>query len=116
MIEMALRYRDGLAAHSYSHPNKLGDDLFDPFRNLGIGDLVAVKRITGSINKSRNDETAEIEHETVSKAHDRHVTAHSPSRAKKTDDFVFPDASGQLDHVLGRSGHIVVVNWRSDND
>src|SRR5438094_1880782 len=83
MIEMALRYRDGLAAHSYSHPNKLGDDLFDPFRNLGIGQLVAVKRITGSINKSRNDETAEIEHETVSKAHDRHITAYSTSCAKK---------------------------------
>src|SRR6266513_3909045 len=116
MIEMALRYGDGLATHSFRHPNKLGDDLFDPFRNLGIGELVAVKRITGGINKSRNDETAKIEHETISKAHDRHVTAHPAGRAKKSDDFVFPGTSSQLDHVLGRRGHIVVVNWRSDND
>src|SRR5213082_2796144 len=99
MIEMALRYRDGLAAHSYSHPNKLGDDLFDPFRNLGIGELVAFKRITDGINESRNDETAEIEHEAIGKAHDRHVTAHSAGRAKKSNYFVFPGTSGKLDHV-----------------
>src|SRR5882724_7325867 len=113
---MASRLSEKLATHSFRHSNKLSHHLFDPSRNLCIGDLVAVKRITGSINKSRNDETAEVKHETIGKAHDRHVTAHSPSRAKKSDDFVFPDASGQLDHVLGRSGHIVVVNWRSDND
>src|SRR5437762_13383728 len=105
-----------LATHSFGDPDKLGDHLFDPFRNLGIGELVAVKRITGSINESRDDETAEIEHETIGKAHDRHVTAHPTGSTKKTDDFVFPGASGELNHVLGRSGHIVVVNGSSDND
>src|SRR5207248_6781723 len=102
--------------HSLRHPDKLGDDLVDPLRNLGIDELVAVKRITGSINESRNDETAEIEHKTIGEAHDRHVTAHPAGRAKKSDYFVFPGTSGKLDHVLGRGGHIVVVNRRSDDD
>src|SRR5438477_2622535 len=82
------------APHSLRHPDKLGDDLFDPLRKLGIGECVAVERITGSINESRNDETAEIEHEAIGKAHDRHIATHPAGRAKKSAYFVFPGTSG----------------------
>src|SRR5204862_7906608 len=56
-----------LVPHSLRHPNKIGDDLVDPLRNLRIGELLTVKGITGGINESRNDETAEIEHQTIGK-------------------------------------------------
>src|SRR4029077_3151389 len=46
--------------------------------------------------------------------HHRHITAHPACRAKKADDLVFPDATGQLDHVLGRRGNIVIIDRRSD--
>lgn len=43
----------------------------------------------------------EVEHQAVGVRHDGHVTRVSASGAEKTDDFVFPRASGELDHVLG---------------
>ena len=34
----------------------------------------------------------------------------------EADDFVFPRATRQLDHVLGRGGDIIIVNWRSNEN
>ena len=36
--------------------------------------------------------------------------------ANETDNFVFPCASGELDHVLSRSCNIVIVNRRGNED
>src|ERR1700757_5519245 len=47
-------------------------------------------------------------------SHHRHVTAHPAGGAEKADDLVFPCAAGELDHILGRRGNIVIIDWRSD--
>jgi len=77
-----------------------------------VGQLVAVEGIARCINEARDNDSAKIEHETVGERHYGHVTVRTPGRAKKTDDFVFPGAAGELEHVLGRGGDIKIIYRR----
>src|SRR2546430_2256908 len=45
-----------------------------------------------------------------------YVVAVASGSANEADNFVFPYAPGELDHVLGRGGDIVIVNRRGNKD
>src|SRR5437762_6809347 len=57
-----------------------------------------------------------VEHQAVGIGHDRHVTRVASGSANEAYNFVFPCASGELDHVLGLGIDIVIVNRRSNKD
>jgi len=85
-------------------------------RDFFVSDSFAVESITRSKGEPRNDDAAKVEHQAVGVRHHRHVTRVASGSAKEADDFFFPRATRQLDHVLGRGGDVIIVNWRSNEN
>src|SRR3954470_17560087 len=108
--------RSGFAAQPGGEPNEFVRHLVYPLFQVGIDQLITLESIASGVNESRNDDRAKIEHQAVGVSHDRHVAAHAARGAEETNDLVFPGFSAQLDHVLGRGGDVVIVNWSRDED
>ena len=75
-------------------------DLFDSLRDFFVGDMLAVESVARGKSEPRNNDAAKVEHEAIGIRHDRHVTRMTSGSANEADDFVFPCASGELDHVF----------------
>src|SRR5436190_279277 len=84
-------------------------------KNIGML-LLAVKSLGCGKSESRNNDATKIEHQTIGVRHDRHVTCVASGGANETDNFVFPYAASELDHVLRCGRNIVIVNRCSNED
>jgi len=74
------------------------------------------KIVTSRVDESRNDDTAEVEHQTIRQSHYRHVTGRSAGCAQKTNHFVFPCVPGELHQILGGRIYVEIIDWRCHNN
>ena len=108
--------RKKLASKRLGEAHKFVGDVFDSLSDFSVHDALAVESVAGGKGEPRNNNAAKIEHETVGVRHHRHVTRVASGGANEPDDFVFPRVPSELDHVLGRSRDIVIVNRRRNED
>ncbi len=83
---------------------------------VGRRRLLRAEVVALGVDKTRDDEAAEIERQAVGEAHDRHVARRAARRAEKTDRLVFPGTAGELNEVLGGGVAVVIVNGHGDDD
>src|SRR6266480_453380 len=108
--------RKNLASKRLGEAHKFVGDVFDSLSDFSVRDALAVESVADGKGEPRNNDAAKIEHETVGVRHHRHVTRVASGSANEPDDFVFPRVPGELDHVLGRSRDVVIVNRRRNED
>src|SRR5262249_28995583 len=91
-------------------------ELLDSRPHFLTDNLPAIEIIPRGVDKAWNNQTAEVEHETIGQTHDGHVARRATGGAQEADNLVFPDAAGQLDQVLDRGVDVVVVDRGGDDD
>jgi len=90
--------------------------LGDPIGYRFTGDAIFIKIGWCGVNKARNDDAAEIEHEAVGDGHDRHVGRVSPGGDEEADGLIGPRFTGEFEEVFEGRVDVVVVDGRGDHD
>ena len=115
-VESVMSDEKVLAPQRFGEADEVVGDLFDSLCDFFVSNVFAIESVARGKSEPWNNDAAKVEHEAIGIRHDRHVTRVASSSANEADNFVFPCASGELDHVLSCSRNIVIVNRRGNED
>ena len=90
--------------------------LGDPIGYRFTGDAIFIKVGWCRVNKARNDDAAEIQHEAVGDGHDRHIGRVSPGGDEEADGLIGPRFTGEFEQVFERRIDVVIIDGRCDHD